>query len=617
MFGTFAEVVPGLYVDEGSCLAGILVADGVALVINPGNPGLAARLRTAGVQSVEQVLFTHHRRELADGFPELWDEWSPEVVVPEAERELFAAPDAYWQNPESRWRLLCGHVPYHVTHANPVPVSRGVGNGDAWEWHGWRLEAVATPGYTDGAVSYIVRGGGRTVVFAGDLVFAPGMVRDFYCLQHGNEQNGQAAGDYHGFLGSMETVLASLRSLPLDACDALVPAHGEVMGEARVAIDLLDERFRAAYRNYSSISAFRWYYPEYFSHLVDQVKLLPEQETAPPPESVVHISGTTWALVADNGRALLVDVFRPGDLAAARQLVEEGRIAGYDGIWVTHYHHDHVEMLAEASLQLDCPVMTDQVMAPILECPGDWFLTCLSPHAVQVDWPTADGETWRWENYSLTAYHFPGQTYYHSGLYVAPDAGPSLFFAGDAFTPTGVDDYCSWNRNWLGADVGLCRCIRLLRELDPEWIFNQHVEVGFRFSEDAYEQMLETLAEREELFGVMLPWEHPNFGTDEYWVHTWPYEQDAEAADEVRLEVRLHNHADEMRDAWVMPRVPDSWEAVPEMLRMPCRPGAESVAVFALRVPADQAAAKVVVPVRIEFGGQDLGTFREAIVNVL
>ena len=173
-----------------------------------------------------------------------------------------------------------------------------------------------------------------------------------------------------------------------------------------------------------------------------------------------------------------------------------------------------------------------------------------------------------------------------------------------------------WTTTAPGTGIGSARTWGCAAAFVCSGNFNQHVEVGFRFSEDAYEQMLETLAEREELFGVMLPWEHPNFGTDEYWVHTWPYEQDAEAADEVRLEVRLHNHADEMRDAWVMPRVPDSWEAVPEMLRVPCRPGAESVAVFALRVPADQAAAKVVVPVRIEFGGQDLGTFREAIVNV-
>ncbi len=614
MLDTFETVVPGIFVDRASCLAGIIVAGDRALVVNPGDPGLGSRLWEAGVRQVEQVLFTHHRRELADGLDELRELGAAEVVVPAAERELFEHPAAYWDNANTRWRLLCGHVPYHVTHVDPIPVARAVAEGDTWEWCGWKITVLATPGYTDGAVSYLVEENGQSVVFCGDLIYAPGMVRDFYCLQHGNEQNGHRVGDYHGFLGSMETILASLRRLPLQA--VLVPAHGEVIAEPQAAIDLLDERFRAVYRNYGSISALRWYFPAYFAHVQGHGEFLPEQETFPLPPNVIHVSCTTWALVAENRRALLVDVFGPKDLAAATKLVETGQIAGYDGIWITHYHYDHMDTVAEAARVLDCPVLTDQVMAPVLECPTDWFLTCLSPNAVQVDHPTADGETWRWENYTLTAFHFPGQTLYHSGLFAVPDEGPSLFFAGDAVTPTGIDDYCTWNRNWLGEDVGLAYCLKLLRELDPDMIFNQHVEVGFRFSPEAYEIMLDTLAEREELFAAMLPWEHSNFGTDEYWVHTWPYEQQAVAGDEIRLEVRFFNHAPEMRDAWVAPLLPEGCESEPEVLRLPCRARAESMAVFTIRIAPDQPPGRLVIPFHIEFGGQDLGSFREAVVAV-
>jgi glyoxylase-like metal-dependent hydrolase (beta-lactamase superfamily II) len=616
MHGPFEDVAVGVRIDEGSCLAGALVADGFALVVNPGNPGLASRLQEAGVERVEQVLFTHHRRELADGLDDVRERWAPEILVPGAEQSLFETPTKYWADSNSRWRLLCGHVPYHVTHVHSIPGTKAVAGGQSWEWRGWRIEAIATPGYTDGSLSYICRRDDQTVVFCGDLIFAPGMVRDFYCLQHAEERNGHRVGDYHGFLGSMETLLASLRSLPLDECTALVPAHGVVFDDAREAVDLLDERFHEAYRNYTSISALRWYFPDYFAHLADLEPALPQQETFPIPDGVLHVSGTSWALVAENRRALLVDVFGPRDLAAAMELVADGTLAGYDGIWVTHYHYDHLDTIAEAALELNCPVLTDQTMAPVLECPSDWFLTCLSPNAVQVDHPTTDGETWRWQNYTLTAYHFPGQTYYHSGLYAVPDDGPTLFFAGDAVTPTGIDDYCAWNRNWLGPNVGMEYCLELLRELDPDLIFNQHVEVGFRFSEDAYDFMLEQLAQREELFADMLPWEHPNFGTDEYWVHAWPYEQTAAADEEIILQVRLYNHADEMRDAWIAPQVPDGWDITPELLRVPCRAKAESTAIFSLHIPPDQAKARVVIPIRIEFGGQDLGTFREAIVVV-
>jgi hypothetical protein len=114
----------------------------------------------------------------------------------------------------------------------------------------------------------------------------------------------------------------------------------------------------------------------------------------------------------------------------------------------------------------------------------------------------------------------------------------------------------------------------------------------------------------------MLPWEHPNFGTDECWVHAWPYEQTAAAGDEIRLEVRLYNHAPAMRDAWITPQMPAGWTTIPTILQVPCRANAESMAVFALRVPDSQPRGRVVVPIRIEFGGQDLGSFREAIVVV-
>jgi glyoxylase-like metal-dependent hydrolase (beta-lactamase superfamily II) len=617
MSSILQEIAAGILIDDQDhAITGVLTAGASALLVNATHPGLVARLRAAGIERVERVLFSSHRRELADGLPEVLAEWSPALVVPEAERALFEDPAAYWADERSRWRLLCGHVPYHVTHASPLPVAQGVVEGDVITWHDWQIRVLATPGYTDGSVTYLVRrGAGPVLAFTGDLIWGPGQVRDLYSLQHEAMRNGHQVGDYHGFMGSMVALLESLERVLAHGPARLLPAHGVVIDRPLDAVALLRARFQAAYHNYVSISALRWYFPTYFGEHSTDGETLPQQETFERPPNVRILSGTTWALVADDGHALLIDPYSPAALAAAEQAVAGGEITAFDGIWITHFHYDHMDCAEEARQRFGIPVFTDQVMADVISHPERFFLTCLSPVAVTVASPTVDGQTWRWRNYRLTAYHFPGQTYYHSGLHVVPDHGPSLFFAGDAVTPSGIDDYCAWNRNGLGDGVGFDRCLKLLRGLNPDLIFNQHVEVGFRFSAAAYEVMLRTLREREALYRALLPWEHSNFGTDEYWVHTYPYEQVVAVGEPAAVAVRVLNHAEGFREVRVEAVAPPGWEVEPAVLNCRCEPKQEASLCFCLRPPAS-GAGRTVVPFRIHFGGVALGSLRECVVRV-
>lgn len=617
MSTTMQSLADGVLSDsQGYAITGVLTAGDAVLLINAAHPGLVARLRAAGVRRVERVLFSSHRRELADGLPEVLAEWSPAVVVPAAERGLFEAPEAYWNDASTRWRLLCGHVPYHATHVSPLAVAQGVADGDVLTWHDWEIRVLATPGYTDGSVSYLVRrGAGPLLAFTGDLIWGPGKVRDLYSLQHEVTRDGHRVGDYHGFMGSMWTLLESLERVVGEAPALLIPAHGVVIERPADAVALLRARFAVAYHNYVSISALRWYFPAYFAEHSRDAETLPQQATFEMPPQVRILSGTTWALVADDGHALLIDPHSDAALAAAEQAIAAGQIAAFDAVWITHFHYDHLDCAEQARQRFGIPIYTDHAMAEVVSHPERYFLTCLSPLAAEVACPTRDGETWRWRNYRLTAYHFPGQTLYHSGLYALPDHGPSLFFAGDTVTPTGIDDYCAWNRNWLGDGVGFDRCLKLLQGLNPDLIFNQHVAVGFRFSAMAYEHMLRTLRDREALYRALLPWEHSNFGTDECWVHTYPYEQAVAAGAVATVSVRVFNHGDSWCAARVQALPPAGWQAEPAAQSCRCEPGREASLRFRLRVPA-AGAGRVVVPFRIDFGDVALGPLRECIVRV-
>ena len=69
---------------------------------------------------------------------------------------------------------------------------------------------------------------------------------------------------------------------------------------------------------------------------------------------------------------------------------------------------------------------------------------------VHVDRRTRHGESWQWHEFTVTAYHLPGQTLYHGGLLIE-GRGHRILFCGDSFTMAGIDDYCAGNRNWLGS----------------------------------------------------------------------------------------------------------------------------------------------------------------------
>ncbi len=610
-------LAPGVAAHSEGVTTGILLSGDAALVINPGAPGLAEALAEAGVRSVEKLLFTHHRRELADALGEVLERHSPALGGPEAEASLFTHPERYWDDPGTRWNLLFGHVPYHVTHARPVPLTETYAEGDRFEWRGWSLTVLATPGYTDGSVSYLADNGEVRVVFCGDVIYGPGMVRDLYSLQHENTSGGHRVGDYHGFMGSAGALVSSLEQIRALGADLLLPAHGDPIGAPDEAIDALVAGLQLAYANYVEVSALRWYFPDYFApHAADGGARI-DAETAPFPPEVRRILGTTWLLRSRSGRALLIDPYTDEATRRSAGLVDAGEVSGFDGIWITHYHSDHMEGTALARQLFGCPVITDEIMADVLRTPERYLLTCLSPKQTPIDRPTRHGETWKWQEYTLTAYHLPGQTYYHSGLLAAADAGPRLFFAGDSFTPTGIDDYCSWNRNFLAPGAGYDACIRLLRELRPDWIFNQHVDVAFRFADADYERMLANLAERRRLFAQLLPWDHPDTGTDEYWVHTYPYEQEARPGSTLSLQVRVHNHSGAPKEVCAAVELPEGWSAGPEELQMVAPSRTESRLCFDVTVPVRESAGRHVLPVRLRYGEVWLGSFREAIVNVV
>jgi len=325
-----------------------------------------------------------------------------------------------------------------------------------------------------------------------------------------------------------------------------------------------------------------------------------------------------------------MDCGHPSAVEQFRSWIDEGKIKAIEGCWITHYHDDHVDALRPPVGVPDtfgCPIMTIEHMAEIVEFPTRFFLPCISPNAVPVDRVLRDGETWDWHEFKLTAFHLPGQSWYHGGL-LAEGHGKTVLFAGDSGSPTGLDDHCCQNRNFIAPGKGFRRVIEIWREHQPDYIFNEHQGQAVSFTNEQLDYMDHALAEREQLFAEVLPWAHPDFGTDEHWVRTYPYEQEVGPGAMFSVDVQFTNHGPEPVQAAVEPVLPAGWTwetgrgaaavevpantdgSVDDYCARPDR-----AARVWISVPDDATPGRIVIPFRVTWGDRYLGQFRHALVT--
>ena len=407
----------------------------------------------------------------------------------------------------------------------------------------------------------------------------------------------------------------------------LVPSHGVIMRDPAAAIDLLPERFDALWRNYTSISCLNNYFPDLFEDTKDdplRMKPVPKKERPPFISEPVY---TSFGIVSDTGAFLLIDCGHEKVVEKVQERLDKGEITAIEGCWVTHYHDDHMDGMGKLVERFGCPVMTVEHVAEVVEHPERFWLPCISPVAVPVD-AKKDGESWQWHEFRMTAFHFPGQTYYHSGLLVEGH-GTSVFFAGDSGSPTGIDDHCCPNRNFLAPSTGFRRCFEIWREHKPEFIFNEHQPMAFSFTDADLDYMDDMLAKREEILADMLPWENPNFGLDEGWVRVYPYEQDARPGEAFRMDVQFTNHSVGEATAAVEPALPEGWtwdrsRGTADVLLPPRTGGTvdaycatpDKAASVWITPPPDAEPGKHVISFRVTWNGRYLGAIRSGVVNV-
>jgi len=190
-----------------------------------------------------------------------------------------------------------------------------------------------------------------------------------------------------------------------------------------------------------------------------------------------------------------------------------------------------------------------------------------------------------WKDFTLTFRYFPGQTLYHDALLFEKRNGEAIFFIGDSFTPSGIDDYCLLNRNFLTHGTGYFYCLDILKNLPGNVLLsNQHVEPLFSFSGQQLDQMTNMLQDRTSLLKELLPWDNINYGIDEQWVHIYPYAQKATPGAIIECSVKIFNHSDVVNTYLLNPEVPDGFDLEPELSSIFIQPRTEGEQIFKIRI---------------------------------
>jgi hypothetical protein len=127
------------------------------------------------------------------------------------------------------------------------------------------------------------------------------------------------------------------------------------------------------------------------------------------------------------------------------------------------------------------------------------------------------------------------------------EAAP-VFFVGDSFTPSGIDDYCALNRNLLHEGSGYLLCFDKLRAEEAGlWLMNQHVSQVFTFSRQELDYLERRYRGRIALLRELFPWDDPNYGVDEQWAVIYPRGAGLRRGETGDFELRITNHSPRRR----------------------------------------------------------------------
>ena len=404
---------------------------GRAVVIDPGRGGWWPHLKEIDVDTVEAILLTHVHRDGVCGLYRpglLSTQFDGDVWLPSGDAEL-----AHEQGLETFWRdyQSAGCPASYAAPCAPFPQHLRVIGGDSEVQIGdLRLCAIATPGHTRGALSYLLRRSERQIVFCGDAAHSGATIHQLYHLEWDHWTPEGVLQAWYG-----------LERLRGNRIDLLLPSHGRVIRRApRQLLEILQQRLLRLVSAKTAVAGgepSRWLDTEPIADGVDRIV-----------PGLYAFGGNGYALASEDGHALIVDPQR-SDLAALDRLLEKTGLKP-DVVTATHYHVDHSDALDDMRHKYGAKVWLHPWVAEPLRDRNRLDIPWLTKDSITADRILPEEGRIRWRGFDLGVQPYPGQTWWHCALDTVV-AGKRILFSGDNFQPpsrwNGTGGFCAFNRS--------------------------------------------------------------------------------------------------------------------------------------------------------------------------
>jgi glyoxylase-like metal-dependent hydrolase (beta-lactamase superfamily II) len=602
-----------LYLHRDTTNVYVLVSGREATCIDIGDGSVLDHLDEFGVDSVTDVVMTHHHRDGAQGLHR-GVAAGARVWVPAVERDLFDGVDQHWQMRhveamydlrEDRFSLL-----------ESVPVAGNVAEYRAQRYGGVELTALPTPGHTPGSMSYVLNADGTRVIFCGDLLRDDGKVHSLAAMQW----------SYNGLDGNVDTILSALDLLDWSP-DLLLPAHGEPVMEPRRSIELVTSRL------------------QWLIDLRDPKFQIAEMRSAPFKEVTPHLLWNTTSLCntyvllsEQDGAALFIDYgydFWPyllgfwypyiGPDRASRTpwlhtlpaLKRDYGVARIEVALPTHYHDDHVATFNLLRDVEGAEVWAAETFAPILREPSRYDLPCLWFDPIPVDRELRLETPFQWREYELTLHELPGHTLYAVAIEFEVD-GKRILATGDqqdGGLTQGRIEFTGYDyRNRFRID-DYVKSAELYRRVAPDDIVTGHWPPT-PVTHDYLDGVLDVGRRLAAVHRELLPLDDVDHDAEGFGTRIEPYRPTVNAGIPVALDVRVRNPLGKQHDVTVELVAPDGWAVEPSRASSPVDSKQEATLRFDVTPPAGLEVRRARVAADVTVGERRFGQQAEALITV-
>lgn len=591
---SWKQIVPDLFYWTDACNVYLLRYGDRAMAIDWGTGAWCAYLDRIGVNRLEGVVLTHaHREQLCGLYRDPGGDF--EIHAPAGDAPLLesAGLRQFWRTYQANGCPACYAAP-----RLPLPNLRADLTADSEALLGpVRLCAIATPGHTPGALSYLVEWHGRHLAFCGDAVHAGGTLYQPYHLEWDHWTPSGCLAAWHG-----------LERLWYCHFDLLLPAHGPIITERpRACVRQVQRRLFDLIRAKGSVCAGepnRWVALE--SMTCGARRVLPH---------LYQFGANSFLLVSKAGEGLVIDP-QQADLDQLEPLREE---IGLERIAVgtaSHYHLDHSDGLGVLRDRYGAQVWLHPWVAEPIADRDRYDLPWLPAVSIVADRLLPEEGPFRWQEYSFGSHSFPGQTRWHAAFDARID-GVHVLFSGDNYQPpsrwNGTGGFCAFNGSRFRE--GFVRSAQLVLDMAPDLICNGHGCV-YRFAASHYRRILRWAAKAEQTLQALCPSADWLADYDCRACRWEPFVSQARPGQTLSVSLVLQNHRRRELALRAVPILPAGWRAVPPARRTCVPAQGERRLRFSVEIPTQATEGRHLLAVDLEADGHLLAEASAAIVDI-